>query len=136
MHIRRGRQGAGGQDAGRALAWLLLLPFLLLSLLPLGTMATAGPNGPSIVLCTGEGPLEVVQAPDGSLRPAPPHRHESHPCAWAVHAQAADQPAPVQLPLPAPVHHAAYLSPGDEAAPRAAGPRAPSARDPPAAAFR
>lgn len=112
--------------------WLLILPFLMLSLLTPGTMLTQdAQGGVMVVLCAGDGPVEMMLAPDGSLHDktaADPHQR----CDWAPHAQhaiahtAAALPVPAQLALPrrfklAPpghLHRAEIL--------------APSARGPPA----
>ena len=73
------------------LFWIALGPFLALAMIAPGTMATAGTDGRvSLVLCTGDGPLEVFVDPDGSVGPdsVPSHEQDEYrSCAWALHAQ-------------------------------------------------
>lgn len=120
----------------RALAgWLMLLPFVLLSLLPAGTMAASGADGPRVVLCVGDGVVEMVLAADGSLQPAQPPTDGGHApaCGWALHGQ----PLLAAAGAPAPAFTAAELSlpPPDATAPAVlrAEVLAPAARGPPAA---
>lgn len=67
--------------------WVLLLPFLLLSLIPPGVMPDRAADGTMLlVLCTGDGPVEMLvdlatgepvgKTPDGS-------DDKSNHCAWA-----------------------------------------------------
>jgi len=68
-------------------------------------MVAAAPDGGlSVVLCTGDGPIEVVLGPDGTYRPAEQGDNQTGsehgdqtggehgdrmPCDWSVHAQPA-----------------------------------------------
>lgn len=141
-HALKGRHKIGSTDRGgaaaargrwlRQLRWLLVLPFLMLSLLTPGTMLTQdAQGGVMVVLCAGDGPVEMMLAPDGSLHDksaADPHQR----CDWAPHAQpaiaqpAAALPVLVRLALP----RGFQLAPPDRL--RRAEILAPSARGPPA----
>jgi hypothetical protein len=80
---------------------LMLLPFLVIQLLAPGTMPTRGPDGLAVVLCTGNGLVEVVIGSDGVPRPVAPDgdKHPA-PCSWAMAAHAfVDTLAPA-APLP------------------------------------
>ena len=76
---------------------LALLPILALSVVGPGTMVAAATDGGlSVVLCTGEGPVEVVLGPDGTYQPAGQGDNQTGgkhgdrmPCDWSVHAQPA-----------------------------------------------
>lgn len=82
-------------------AWLALLPFLLLALLPPGVMpGQTARGGFTLVLCTPEGPQEMVLGPDGV--PQPPANEGDH-CAFAQALPGAallDPPFTLQAPLP------------------------------------
>ncbi|MCQ0971327.1 hypothetical protein MLD63_12930 [Paracoccus sp. TK19116] len=75
----------------RAFGWLLLLPFLLFATISQGTMLQAGPAGVRIVLCTGDGVVEAIMAPDGQVHRIDDNAPADHPqtstCDWALHAQ-------------------------------------------------
>lgn len=49
-----------------ALTALVLLPLLVMSVFPQGTMATRGAHGMEVVLCTGDGPLTVIVDENGT----------------------------------------------------------------------
>ncbi len=88
--LRHGRHPLWG--LGRLAQLLLVLPFVLLSMMAPGTMAATGADGEvHIVICAGDGPVDMVMLEDGSLRPAseetPGHGAPHDTCAWAVHAQ-------------------------------------------------
>lgn len=78
----------------------MLLTVLLWSLLPAGVMPTAGADGGvKLVLCTGDGPLTVTLAPDGTPRPVLPDdsdRQARQQCPWAA-AQAVSAIAPTSF---------------------------------------
>jgi hypothetical protein len=68
----------------RAMALVLALPFVLLSLLAQGTMVAAGPTPDSfmVVLCGDHRPVEMVLDDSGDLVPIDESRHASvHPAA-------------------------------------------------------
>lgn len=128
----------GGPHRGRrrALGWLLVLPFLLFSLIGQGTMLAAGPdNRLTVVLCSGEGLVDMVVAVDGSLIPAdedrPDPHHDNPVCDWAIHAQSAPGPAAATAPLPhlllQPARHAPHVALHE----RRIAVLAPAARGPP-----
>ena len=89
---------------------LALLAVLTWALVPQGTMAAAGPDGPHLVICSSDGPVTMVIGADGSARPvSPDHQPEtpmdaSHcPCmagltATALPPQALRAPVPVAAP--------------------------------------
>lgn len=96
--VQTGGTARGLQAALRTLALCLaLLPILAFSVVAPGTMVTAAPDGGlSVVLCTGDGPLEVVLGPDGTYQPADQNADQSGsehgdplPCDWSLHAQPA-----------------------------------------------
>lgn len=70
----------------RFLRVLLLVPFLLAQFLAAGTMVQSGPDGPRLVLCSGDGVVEVVLAADGTLHPVDPADHGAGQdnCPWAA----------------------------------------------------
>lgn len=88
---RRVRQNAGW---GRGLA-LSLLALMIQILVPAGYMMADGPSGPSLVICTGHGPLRSAQDP-GHPGKAPSSQPDA-PCAFAGHAAAPIPPAGVIL---------------------------------------
>ena len=49
-----------------ALMALVLLPVLIMSVFPQGTMAARGEQGMEVVLCTGNGPLTVIVDENGA----------------------------------------------------------------------
>lgn len=58
---------------------LLLLPLLVMSIFPQGTMATRGAQGMEVVLCTGNGPLTVIV--DATGTPVE-DQHAPTECGW------------------------------------------------------
>jgi hypothetical protein len=90
--IRGKRRHGSGRSPMAFAAYLAVLPFVLLSFMAPGTMTVSDADGlPKIVICTGDGPLEMVVGEDGSLqlpgdRPAD---RDGHDCAWAFHGQSA-----------------------------------------------
>lgn len=70
----------------RPLRMLLLVPFLLAQFLAAGTMVQSGPQGPRLVLCSGDGVVEVILAADGTLHPVDPtdHGNSQDNCPWAA----------------------------------------------------
>ena len=73
----QGRSGHRTTRLGRGTAlrrlccWLAVLPFLLFSLIQPGTMFVRDAQGSvAVVLCSGEGPVQMAVAADGSLVPA------------------------------------------------------------------
>lgn len=94
--IRRDSQTDRPQRArltpGRALRWLLLVPFLMLATMSQGTMIEAAPaGGVRIVLCTGTGMVDAIMTPDGQVHPDDQPGRGGHPgtppCDWALHGQ-------------------------------------------------
>lgn len=87
---------------------LALLPFLAASLMAQGTMlATDGDNRMAVMLCTSEGMVEVLMAPDGTMydiddKGADPQDRTVHdPCDWAaLHGQPVLDAPPVSAPMP------------------------------------
>ncbi len=78
-----------------ALVVLLFAPFLALQTLAQGTMPSSGPDGLTMVLCTGESMIEVVLLEDGSIAPVE-DSHAGLSCPWAVsHAPAVTPDLPV-----------------------------------------
>lgn len=58
---------------------LLLLPLLVMSVFPQGTMAARGAQGMEVVLCTGAGPLTILVDDQGT----PIEDHQSGAdCGW------------------------------------------------------
>ncbi len=122
----------------RCAQWLLVLPFVLLSLMAPGTMAATGTDGQiHIVICAGDGPMDMVMLEDGSLRPATDAEqsggHGAHhdSCPWAVHAQPVLAGASVLAPGPVlRVTPVAYVVPVAQHHRRRAV-LAPTARGPP-----
>ncbi|WP_134678846.1 hypothetical protein [Paracoccus ravus] len=108
MTARIGQKGRGTprwRSATRAIAALVLLPFLALSLIHAGTMPASDATGRiTLVLCGSDGPVEMVVAPDGTVTPASEQsRPASEPpeCIWSLHTQ----PALSDASDPAPDHH-------------------------------
>lgn len=142
MRQRRRPQG------GMRCLWhlLLVLPFVLLSLMAPGTMAATGPDGQvHIVICAGDGPMDMVMLADGTLIPASdaalgegaaPSGGDDHgahhtSCAWAVHAQPVLETLAVLAPGPVlRVTPVGYVAPVAQHHRRLAV-LAPSARGPP-----
>ncbi|WP_323033105.1 DUF2946 family protein [Paracoccus sp. (in: a-proteobacteria)] len=92
MQVRSGYRATGqgrGASLRRLCCWLAVLPFLLFSLIQPGTMISRDAQGSvTVVLCSGEGPVEMVVAADGSLVPAGKNPHgDPHACDWAPHGQ-------------------------------------------------
>ena len=102
-----------------AIAAFVLVPLLVMSVFPQGTMAARGAGGMEIVLCTGDGPLTVLVDQDGTPIEMP---GEGIDCGWSLLAQSLYPPeatsavppgriAATQIRLPA-----GDLSPRDRAA--------------------
>ena len=82
---------ANGRGAGFGLALLALLVTILV---PPGYMTAAGQGGPSLVICTGHGPLSFAASDLNGSHKAPKARPDN-PCAFAGHGIAeAGGPAP------------------------------------------
>ncbi len=70
----------------RICGWILLVPFMLLTLLPAAVMPAQTVNGTmTLVLCTGDGPVETVM----DLGGAPDENTPMQRCDWAAQAAAA-----------------------------------------------
>jgi len=76
-----------------ALATLALFAVVLQLAVPQGFMVAAGANGPSIVICTGHGPL-IAHVDPGGGAPAPKGKAASI-CVFAGHGGAPTTPAPL-----------------------------------------
>lgn len=105
MRVQDGYRTAGlgrGASLRRLCCWLAGLPFLLFSLILPGTMIARDAQGSvTVVLCSGEGPVQMVVAADGSLVPADEAPHaDPHACDWAPHGQPLLQGAAVDAPAP------------------------------------
>ena len=71
----------------RLLGWILVLPFLALCLLPTPVMATRSADGNMVlVLCTGNGPMEVTINAAGEVQHSVPEAG-ADTCHWAAHAE-------------------------------------------------
>ena len=106
-HSKSPRRNPPLRDATACAArWLLLLPFLFFATFSQGTMLdVASDGGIRIVLCTGEGEVEAVMMPDGTVRSLDGGDTGNHTkdlvCDWVLHAQSALEagPAAVDPPL-------------------------------------
>ncbi|MEO3414379.1 DUF2946 family protein [Roseovarius sp. CAU 1744] len=67
-----------------AIAVFLLLPLVVMSAFPHGTMAVRGASGLEVVLCTGDGPLTVIVDENGAPIDTP---RESADCGWSLLGQ-------------------------------------------------
>ena len=68
----------------RVAVWALLVPFLLHSLIATAVMPAASANGPVLVLCIGDGLIEVIMDP---LTGEPVHKKSTDlagQCDWAA----------------------------------------------------
>jgi hypothetical protein len=82
-----------------------VLPFVVLSLLPAGLMPARAADGTMvIVLCTGDGPVEMTVDLDDHDHPA-----MSQMCDWAVHGAVALMPDLIALPRPVAIAPARHL---------------------------
>lgn len=126
------RQGTKACRWGRAvLLWLSLVPFLLTHLIAEGAMPQSGPTGFTVVLCTGDGPLEIAIGPDGTAHPVTPDSQHHTPCPWAVGTPAfLSFDAPSLLAF-APAELAADVLPRAEVAAPGTALRLPPSRGPP-----
>ncbi len=80
------RMLAGMGDWGRALGlWLLVVPFLVVQVFAGGVMLARDGGGLAVVICTGEGLVEMVIGPDGE----PVEKAHSVACDWGVVGQGA-----------------------------------------------
>lgn len=68
------------------LAALVVLPLLLLSVFPQGTMAVRGTGGVEVVLCTGDGPLTILVDENGTPVDGP--HVDAAGCDWLLLGQA------------------------------------------------
>lgn len=117
----------------RRLSFLLLMPFLCLTLLEAGIMPVRDAAGHvSMVLCGSDLPVPMVVAPDGTVTPASEaDRHAA--CVWAPHGQALQVSGPAAvLPEAASVFHRDEPAPEPAAAPRRVAAIPNLARGPPA----
>lgn len=77
----------------RVFQFILIMPFLLLSLMPSGTMTVPVDQGQMrIVICTGSGPLAIQLNEDGSYTQDSQNNHDhkssekhTNMCDWAPH---------------------------------------------------
>ncbi|WP_172294477.1 hypothetical protein [Pseudoruegeria sp. HB172150] len=90
----------------RAALWAIVTPFFLLSFLPGGAMPVQSADGLLMVICTGDGPLEIrVDPVTGEPVERDPH-DGSGTCDWAMAkpavslASAPDFPAPTVVLVP------------------------------------
>ncbi|KGJ11011.1 hypothetical protein EQ718_25825 (plasmid) [Paracoccus versutus] len=135
----QGRSGHRTTRLGRGTAlrrlccWLAVLPFLLFSLIQPGTMFVRDAQGSvAVVLCSGEGPVQMAVAADGSLVPADEMPHgDPHACDWAPHGQPALQGVVADAPQPMAAAARLALWPAPPAPPHASALPEPSARGPP-----
>lgn len=74
MRVRNGYRAKGPERDALSRSWwrwLAVLPFLLFSAILPGTMVARDAQGTiSVVLCSGDGPVQMAVAADGSLVPA------------------------------------------------------------------
>lgn len=85
--------------SSRPVSWLLLVPFLLLAMLPGGVMPRVSAQGIVLVLCTGDGMLELRVDPRTG-EPVEESEAADRHCPWAqMRLTEALIAAPV-LPLP------------------------------------
>ena len=63
---------------------LWLMPLLVMSVFPQGTMATRGAQGMAVVLCTGDGPLTVIVDDNGTPIE---NQHGTTECGWSLLGQ-------------------------------------------------
>ena len=86
--------------SSRPVSWLLLVPFLLLAMLPGGVMPRVSAQGIVLVLCTGDGMLELRVDPRTG-EPVQDSEAQDRHCPWAqMRVTDALIAAPV-LPAPA-----------------------------------
>lgn len=130
-------------DLGRAMALLMVLPFVLLSLMAQGTMIASGPTPQSfmMVLCSDHLPVEMVLDEDGNVvtakeyrsrQDAPVPKTAKPPCDWSLHAQPVLATAPPPPPVKPEAPRPAELAPAHDLRILRAQVLAPSARGPPA----
>lgn len=67
------------------LAALIVLPLLLLSIFPQGTMAVRSTHGIEVVLCTGDGPLTIMVDDNGT--PVDDQHVDAAGCDWLLLGQ-------------------------------------------------
>lgn len=83
--------------AGRLLAWAVILPMLVLSMVSPGTMLRAAPDGGwQVVLCTPDGMVRMTMPQDAPGDPAA----DRMACDWALHGQAALGAPPAAIAAP------------------------------------
>lgn len=82
------------------LAALIVLPLLVMSIFPQGTMATHGAQGFEVVLCTGDGPLTIRVDENGTPLDAP--QVDAAGCGWWLLGQALALTAAPGATSPAP----------------------------------
>ncbi|MDS9470265.1 hypothetical protein RGQ15_22220 [Paracoccus sp. MBLB3053] len=128
----------------RAVALVMVLPFVLLSLMAQGTMVAQGvtPESFMVVLCADHLPVEMVLDGEGNVVRADEYRAEHSqpvpktpkpPCDWSVHAQPMLGAAPMLPIVAAMMGQPADLAPAHDLRVLRAEVLAPSARGPPAA---
>ncbi|MFV0358895.1 hypothetical protein [Tropicimonas sp.] len=78
--------------------WLLIAPFLLHSLIASTVMPTGSADGPVLVICTGDGPLEMVLDPATGEPVRKRPDDSAGQCSWANGAVAMDLRPPVAAP--------------------------------------
>jgi len=118
----------------RLTCWLAVLPFLFFALMQPGTMLSRDAMGKvTVVLCSGDGPVDMVVAADGSLVPADQAPHgDSHACDWSLHGQPLLEGAAAGAPQPLAVADRLALWPAPSPPPHGSALPVPSARGPPA----
>ncbi|SIP86289.1 hypothetical protein SAMN05421641_10110 [Paracoccus thiocyanatus] len=136
MRVRNGYRAKGPERGALSRSWwrwLAVLPFLLFSAILPGTMVARDAQGTiSVVLCSGDGPVQMAVAADGSLVPADETPHDGpHACDWSLHGQPLMPGAAAGGPLPAPQAAGLALWPEPAAAPPGLAAPAPLARGPP-----
>lgn len=129
-------------DFGRAIALVMVLPFVLLSLMAQGTMIARGPTPQSfmMVLCSDHLPVEMVLDKDGNVvtakeyssrQDAPVPKTPKPPCDWSLHGQPVLATAPPLQPTKPEAPRPAELAPAHDMRILRAQVLAPSARGPP-----
>lgn len=100
------------------LAALIVLPLLVMSIFPQGTMATDGAHGFEVVLCTGDGPLRIHIDENGT--PIDDQHVDAAGCGWWLLGQGLVLTASPETNCPAPrlaqkittVEHSDAILPG------------------------
>lgn len=97
MNTTRAMGRGFGHRLRRLALCVLLAPFVALALIPHGVMPIRGAEGLVLVICTGDGPLEmVVDKATGETRPREP-ADPGNSCVWANASATVMLQAPVHL---------------------------------------